>query len=267
MKIHHFLFALILLSSSCMWGTPNKPKPDITTDTLTYTYQTVKQRAADCGNKPDSGCTIAKIKYPVFADQKNLNDSVVNKIVNLFKIDDVNTATWDLKIYSQSFIDGYEKNKTKYHAIEHYSLNTRANILRQDSSLTTLEIDGKAIQDGFRENAMTTYINWNTKANKNVELADVLINGYLAELSKIAENIFRKQEKLSDTASLKKDYFFKDGKFALNQNYSITPLGIKFLYNVYEIKPYAAGTTDLFIPYAQIKSLLKPNTVITQYLK
>jgi len=64
-----------------------------------------------------------------------------------------------------------------------------------------------------------------------------------------------------------KNHFFKGDKFALNDNYLITPLGIRFLYNPYEIKPYAAGTTDLFIPYDKIKSLLRPNTVITQYIK
>jgi hypothetical protein len=47
----------------------------------------------------------------------------------------------------------------------------------------------------------------------------------------------------------------------------LTPVGIRFLYNQYEIKPYAAGQTDLVVPYTQIKQLLKPNTVIAQYLK
>jgi hypothetical protein len=46
------------------------------------------------------------------------------------------------------------------------------------------------------------------------------------ELTKIAEQIFRKNEKLTDTSSLARDYFFKDNKFALNENYSITPAGI-----------------------------------------
>jgi hypothetical protein len=50
-------------------------------------------------------------------------------------------------------------------------------------------------------------------------------------------------------------------------NFSVTPIGIKFLYNQYEIKPYAAGITELFIPYAQIKSLLRPNSVVTQFIK
>ena len=47
----------------------------------------------------------------------------------------------------------------------------------------------------------------------------------------------------------------------------ITPTGLSFLYNEYEIKSYAEGQTTLFIPYTQIKSLLRPKTVVSQYLK
>jgi hypothetical protein len=86
-------------------------------------------------------------------------------------------------------------------------------------------------------------------------------------LTKVADSIFRKQENLTPTASLKNDYFFKGDQFSLNKNFLITPLGLKFLYNQYEIKPYAAGQTVLDIPYAQIKTLLQPGTVVDRYIK
>ncbi|XHR98311.1 RsiV family protein [Mucilaginibacter sp. UC70_90] len=110
-------------------------------------------------------------------------------------------------------------------------------------------------------------MNWDSKAGKNLRLADIFATGYHDKLNAVAEKIFRKNEKLSDTASLATNYFFKDNKFALNTNFSITPLGIKFLYNQYDIKPYAAGITELFIPYAQIKSLVQPGSVVSQFIK
>lgn len=77
MKAVYLVFLGIILGlNSCMWGEDKKPKPDITTDTLTYIYKTIKQRAADCGNKPDSECTVVNIKYPVFKNQTILNDTV-----------------------------------------------------------------------------------------------------------------------------------------------------------------------------------------------
>lgn len=258
-------FAIVLGLYSCQWGKPNNPKADVTKDTLTYTYKTIKQRAADCGNKPDSDCTVVKINYPVFNGQPALNDTITYKLANLFMSDKTYT---DLQEYTKQFIAGYDdfkKHDTRSNLF--FTLDSKAKILRQDSSLTTLEISGYNYQGGAHGSSITTFVNWNTKSQQNIYLKDILKDNYAAQLTTIADTIFRKQEKLSDTASLANDYFFKDNKFALNENYSITPLGIKFLYNQYEIKPYAAGQTELFIPYARIKSLLKPNTVITQYLK
>ena len=59
------------------------------------------------------------------------------------------------------------------------------------------------------------YINWNTKANRQVALSDLLTDGFEKPLTQIAEKLFRKREELSDSASLKPDYFFKDGKYQL----------------------------------------------------
>lgn len=267
MKAGNFLLFLMLITglSSCMWGEHRNQKPDINTDTLTYAYHTIKQRAADCGTKPDSSCTIVKVKYPVFNNQLVLNDTITHKLVNLFA---VNKADNDLPQYIKHFLAGYDDfKKHDARSAMVFISDSHAKIIRQDSSLTTLEVSGYSFQGGAHGSSITIFINWNTKSEKNITLADILVNGYEGSLNQVAESIFRKEEKLTANASLAHDYFFKDNKFALNKNFLITPLGIRFLYNQYEIKPYAAGQTDVFIPYTQIKSLLRPNTVVTQYLK
>lgn len=43
-----------------------------------------------------------------------------------------------------------------------------------------------------------------------------------------------------------------------NGNICITPTGINFVYNPYEIASYADGIITLFLPYSQMKDLLKP---------
>jgi len=266
MKTGYILvFGTILGLSACQWGDNKKPKPDITTDTLTYSYKTIKQRAADCGNKPDSVCTVVKIKYPVISGQDQLNDSISHKLCNLFMSDKINS---NLQQYAKDFLANYtDFKKHDSRSAMYFTLDSYAKIIRQDSSIITLEVGGYNYQGGVHGGTVTSFINWNTKVHKDIYLGDLLTGDYHDKLTAIADTIFRKQEKLSDTSSLANNYFFKDNKFALNENFSITPLGIKFLYNQYEIKPYAAGQTELFIPYVKIKSLLKPNTVITQYLK
>lgn len=257
------LAILLIINTACNWNKPHAQRPDITTDTLTYKYETFKQRANDCGNKPDSGCTVITIKYPQFKGENELNDTIMHRVTTLFQVSENDSKS--LPQLAKQFMDSYYKSK-RVPPVP-YTLSTQAEVIRQDSNLLTLEISGYNFMGGAHGSSVTTFINWNTLTKRNVTLADILTDGYEKPLTDIAEKIFRKDEKLSDTTSLKKDYFFSGGIFSLNRNYLITPLGIRFLYNQYEIKPYAAGQTNLVIPYSQIISLLKPHTVVSQFHK
>jgi hypothetical protein len=263
---HLVVYFIVISVSSCTWGIPHNPKKAIAKDTLSYTYKTFKERGPDCGNKPDSACTVINLKYPIFKGQKTLNDTVNSQLTSTFKIDDKSDYT--ITALAKHFMDFYHKDVASGHATDMaYDLDIDESVIRQDSDLTTLQLKGYIYLGGAHGGSLITFTNWNTKANRKIALTDILIPGYQEKLRREGEKIFRKNERLSDTASLADGYFFKDNKFALNDNYLITPLGIRFLYNEYEIKPYAAGATDLFIPYTQIKSLLRPNTVVSQYIK
>lgn len=266
MKNLCLLFCVAIAFASCQWGTPNKAVDKPQKDTLGYTYKTIKERAADCGNKPDSACTVVKIVYPVFDSAKTLNDTITRKLTSLFAFD--GKADSSIEALTKNFLKSYiDFKKTDPRSVMFFTLDDSVKVLRQDSSLTTLQVKGYAYQGGAHGGSFTGFVNWDTKAGKNLTLDEIFAPGYQDKLKTIAEKIFRTNEKLSGTASLKDNYFFKDDKFALNTNFSVTPIGIKFLYNQYEIKPYAAGITELFIPYVQIKSLLRPNTAVTQFIK
>ncbi|MBB6109139.1 protein of unknown function [Mucilaginibacter lappiensis] len=264
-----YLFCFIAVSfafGSCQWGVPAKQKDTTSIDTLSYTFKNIHERAADCGNKPDSACAVITIKYPVFTGQKKLNDSITRKIRNLFAMDGHPDST--IELMNKAFFKSYnDLKKTEPKLAMYYKLSSYAKVIIQDSSLTTLEVGGDTYQGGAHGAAATFFINWDTKANKDLSLDDIFAAGYEDKLRLIAEGIFRKDEKLSPTASLANDYFFKDNKFALNDNFLISPVGLKFFYNSYEIKPYAAGTTTLIIPYSSIKSLLRPGSVVSKYIK
>lgn len=258
-----------LLFAACIHGDTHNQKPDITRDTLTYTYQNVKERAKDCGNKPDTGCTVAQINYPVFESQPALNDTISKRFLAIELPG--NRPADDAKEQAKNFVADYEKfyadKRRKGDKKIPFSSKTYAKVIRQDSSIITIEMGGYSYAGGAHGGSLNVFLNWNTKVQKPIGLDDIFRKGYEKDFNAIAEKIFRKQEKLTDTSSLARDYFFKDNKFALNNNYLITPVGIRFLYNQYEIKPYAAGTTDLFIPYTKIQHLLKPGTVVAQYIK
>lgn len=176
-------------------------------------------------------------------------------------------ADTSLKTMAAKFIRSYaEAKKSDPRSEMFYTLDSYVKVIGQDSALVALECGGYVFQGGAHGGSFTGFINWDGKTDKNVTLGDILIDGYQPGLTKIAERIFRKNEKLTATASLADNYFFDKGKFALNDNYSITPMGLRYIYNQYEIKPYAAGQTELIIPYAEIKKLMKPKSIASQYV-
>ncbi|MBV8390452.1 MAG: DUF3298 domain-containing protein [Mucilaginibacter sp.] len=170
------------------------------------------------------------ISYPIFRSQPVLNDSLNNYLTG-------------------------QKNTNQNNDLH-------AVVLRQDSSLTIIEINESAPG----KNTVTHFINWNTKKSKPILLSDILVDQYSDSLNKVAETVFRQNEKLGASASLT-SYNFKTGQFTLNNNYLITPIGLKFLFNAREVKPGTYGQLVVFVPYSQILSLLRPNTVVTQYHK
>jgi hypothetical protein len=264
MKYCFFLLvALVTLAAACSWGNSPKHKPDIVKDTLLYQYHTFKQRAADCSTQPDSDCTVIQIKYPVFHGAAALNDTVRHRAAGLFGV--YQKSDTSFKQFAAHFMKAYQQEMVNRNAKMIYTLQTTASVVRQDSSLVAMQLSGYSFQGGAHGSSLTMFMNWDAKSSKVIKLNEILIDNYQHPLDSIGEKIFRTQEKLSDTEPLKINYFFAKDKFALNDNFLITPTGLRFLYNEYDIKPYAGGKTELFIPYAQIQLLLRPNSVVSQY--
>ena len=78
------------------------------------------------------------------------------------------------------------------------------------------------------------------------------------EIDNILDLKLRKLNGLNSEESLREAGFFVD-KMEWSENFFINNQGIGFFYNVYEIAPYASGTTELFIPFTEITEFLKPN--------
>ncbi|MCB0300152.1 MAG: DUF3298 domain-containing protein, partial [Calditrichaeota bacterium] len=51
-------------------------------------------------------------------------------------------------------------------------------------------------------------------------------------------------------------FFFENNRFELNDNFRIGDNGLEFLFNPYEIAPYAFGAMTLELPYSEIGDLL-----------
>lgn len=67
-----------------------------------------------------------------------------------------------------------------------------------------------------------------------------------------------------DTADLSDLLFVSD--ITPNDNFLISQTGVTWLYNRYEIAPYAAGAPTAFIPFTTLSYYIKPNSVLSSFV-
>lgn len=230
-------------------------------DTLTYTYDSVKVYSKNIINTQQIVDTAkAVITYPVFKND-TLNTLIQRKVTDFYGKEEKLITYPEI---AKSFINGYDaffaENKD---TPQHWFLLIDINVLKQTENYIALRYQHSDYVGGAHGNSNISYINYNPKTNTQITLDSLIDKSNRAKLLSIAEGIFRKNEKLSPTETLSGKYFFLDDKFSLSENYYVSDKGLVFLYNPYEIKAYAFGTTELVIPFAAIKEIAKPNTVLS----
>lgn len=228
-------------------------------DTLSYKMESFFKTEKDC---PKDTCdAYVAAKYPVFTN-KELNDFVL-KVITPAPLKD-NPAS-SFTIAADSFINEYLDYKSEFpDSPMGYHWDQTLAVTYQNKELISFTHTTYAYTGGAHGMQPVLYHNLNKANFTKIKLEDILVENYQSELTKIAEEIFRKNEGLKPQDNLD-DYFFEDKKFILNDNFLITADGLLFLYNQYEIKAYAYGTTQLLIPYTKIKHLITDNGVLKTF--
>ncbi|GJQ31945.1 MAG: hypothetical protein HBSAPP04_07840 [Ignavibacteriaceae bacterium] len=125
------------------------------------------------------------------------------------------------------------------------------------SGIGSLTFSGYQYLGGAHGGSWVYYNNYDLKKQKKLKLTDVMVKNYQKTLLGIGEKIFRGLKGLTPDQSLEGEFWFDNNKFHFNNNFLFTKEGLVFYYNEYEISCYACGTTELLIPWKDIKTLVK----------
>lgn len=246
------VFLLFLLSC----GSPNSNTNRIgKSDTVVYTMKTYRIESKLASKKPDSlqDTTYFAASYPYFKDS-TLNNYVQSLLV--FN-DNPDTSFKTLEEVGQAFINSYDEFRNEeYGSPWAWYSDIHAHVLENNSNYLSIAIDYDDFMGGAHGNHGMIFSNYNIKTKKRIVLNDIIPAGKMDSLTLIAKEIFIKQEGIDGKVKTFDNYFFKDNIFSLNDNFLLQDSSILFLYNIYEIKPYVDGMTNLEIPYQDIKSLL-----------
>jgi len=261
---------LFLLAVSLIWGcnSENKDKKvahviTAENDTLTYRYDSVKVVSNNFIKpevNPEADSTSAVVKYPVFEDDST-NNFVKKQVFDFFEEEDHPNAYEDI---ASSFVRRYNQFYTENPGtVQSWYLLIDIKVIRQLHNYVAIKYTHSSYAGGAHGNSSVSYINFNPKINTLINLDSLILPEKKAELTKVAESIFRKNEGISATEPLQKHYFFTNGKFSLPKTFYVSDKGLVFFYNSYEIKSYAEGTTELVVPFSALSDIAKPQTILT----
>lgn len=210
-------------------------------------------------NENTKDTTKAVLTYPVFLDSV-VNQFVEQKMMN-FANEGEHYNTYE--DFGNAFVKNYDNfAKENKDYSQTWFMDGKIEVVAQQSDYLSALITFVNYEGGAHPNSTFTYLNYDPTNHKEITLDELINPESMPTLTAVAEKIFRKNEKLSTTESLKDKYFFENDQFNLNQNFTITNEGLKFLYNPYEIKAYVYGTTELLIPFAELKDIAKPNSLL-----
>ena len=60
-----------------------------------------------------------------------------------------------------------------------------------------------------------------------------------------------------DSSLASAGFTFPDGRFHVNENVAITPGGVRWHFDPYEIAPYVSGPTDFVVPFDLVRPFAK----------
>ena len=107
-----------------------------------------------------------------------------------------------------------------------------------------------------------------TRTGKQLTLANLLNANYAEKLNPLGEKYFRAARELAPNANLTDEgFWFENNQFKLNTNFGVTAKGLAFIFNPYEVAPYALGSTELLIPYTDVRELIPDNSPLASVLK
>jgi hypothetical protein len=218
-------------------------------DVLTFKIDTVLVHDTACPHAVFA-CTYVMVEYPVLAGSgapPALASNLMRGIglaTNL--VQDTARRIPTLENLAQSFVDSFSRELALYKSqdasarIMPWFLEVRTAVAQQQG-LVFLSTEAFTYTGGAYPYMHYGYRAFDRLSGAPVALDNLLQDGAAkAALTKMAERKFRQQEGLSPTETYAK-YFFED-----------------FVYNLYEIKPYADGFTHVRLPLAAVDSLLVP---------
>lgn len=205
--------------------------------------------------------THFSVQYPHFENQ-NIN-SFVNRSF-------LGTDSPPLEETAQTFIEEYETHQKTIDLPKTWFSDTKTTVHINTAAYLGLKTETYSYTGGAHGIYATLFSHYSVAENKELFLHDFIADENMLALKNVAETYFwiQEQERYGENFS-QGNYFFDTEGFYIAENVAFEADSLLFLYNIYEIKPYVDGITELRVPYSELDHILteKAKAIITTIKK
>lgn len=265
-------FSLNGVNALGTWRKDEKSKPspftatEITTP-ISFTYiftKGTRKLRPNWNNSPQASYEAASV-WPNGnrASDRFLKDVIGHTISNRYSSNE-EIGSFFLRAKKEYFASYFNdkqtlKDKDIKAASPIYSEETinRLMIAHQSSKILNLALSSYSYTGGAHGNHGTIYICLDLVNSKKLRLQDIINTEGQKALNSLLEKSFRISNNLKENDSLQKGGLFEN-TIKTTDNFYITPKGIMFNYNPYELGPYALGEIEIFVPIKDIETYIQP---------
>jgi len=213
-----------------------------------------------CDPKGEPGtCSYIRFRFPaIMAGPSETVEEAIREDIRLFLYSEGSYQGKDYFDISKRLFRDYGMFKAAFpDSAQVWYIEKDVGVIHLTSGVLTLSKRSVSDLGGAHPNTNKFYSSIELNSGKVLLLHDLIRPESIPQLVVKAEERFRKMKELTPDAPLD-GFFFPDGRFRLNNNIGLTGEGLLFYYNALEIEPYAAGPTELVIPYEALKGLETP---------
>ena len=252
---------IFCLFQACAGGGPVTSVEPANTDTLQYRLLEVVRTSPGCATADSSDCTRAAAQYLEFTGG---GAEPVLKQLNQTLVDSLCQGYTSIEKMLEQFVEDYENAKSEETTGMPWEGAWFQYVVSQYAHVVCVGDNQYSFTGGAHGNYATTFRNYDRRSGQIIKAGDLLTGGLSPELTAMAEPLSRNTYQIPDSSTYDAaGYWLENEQFYLTENFAVTAEGLLFLYNPYEIAPYAMGPQELLLPYTLMAHLIKPEGPLT----
>ena len=251
------VIGLALLWTACGDEQESEPAPGKVRQSLTQVIDTTE---GDCDDS--LGCIRIEIAYDLLpashqSPARQKINSTIEKLALRSGVDTADTSG-ELNIVGSS-IESYRQLRDDFPEFRQEWVLERSVYLETDTcGILGFRYDNFEYTGGAHPNSDIQLLNLLSATGERLALDSLLVPGGRDSLDTMGERFFRRYHQIHPDSTLgSAGFWIERGMFHLNDNFLVGDSGLTFVFNNYEIGPYALGDTELYLPYDSIGQLIR----------